>query len=85
MALDTFNKRSRPLIFRKLAEQQFDLLVIGGGITGASALDPENLLLGSAFQTSFDAIRRPPDTLWLSTEAVAKFIDAKATTTNAPL
>lgn len=36
MALDTFNKRSRPSIFRKLAEERFDLLVIGGGITGAS-------------------------------------------------
>lgn len=36
MALDTFNKRSRPSIFRKLTEEQFDLLVIGGGIVGAS-------------------------------------------------
>src|SRR5689334_10482287 len=36
MALDTFNKRSRPFIFRKLTEEKFDLLVIGGGITGAS-------------------------------------------------
>ena len=36
MALDTFNKRSRPAIFGKLAEEKFDLLVIGGGITGAS-------------------------------------------------
>ena len=36
MALDTFNKRSRPLIFRQLAAEEFDLLVIGGGITGAS-------------------------------------------------
>ena len=36
MALDTFNKRSRPSIFRKLTEERFDLLVIGGGITGAS-------------------------------------------------
>jgi glycerol-3-phosphate dehydrogenase len=36
MALDTFNKRSRPSIFRNLADENFDLLVIGGGITGAS-------------------------------------------------
>jgi glycerol-3-phosphate dehydrogenase len=36
MTLDTFNKRSRPAIFRKLSEEKFDLLVIGGGITGAS-------------------------------------------------
>ncbi len=36
MSLSTFNKRSRPSIFRKLAQKKFDLLVIGGGITGAS-------------------------------------------------
>ena len=36
MSLDTFNKRSRPSIFRKLAVEQFDVLVIGGGITGGS-------------------------------------------------
>ena len=37
MGLDTFNKGSRPSLFRELsAEREFDLLVIGGGITGAS-------------------------------------------------
>jgi glycerol-3-phosphate dehydrogenase len=36
MPLDTFNKRSRPAIFRSLTEKQFDVLVIGGGIAGAS-------------------------------------------------
>ena len=36
MTLATFNKRSRPAIFRKLSDERFDLLVIGGGITGAS-------------------------------------------------
>ena len=36
MSLHTFNKRSRPSIFHKLAQEKFDLLVIGGGITGAS-------------------------------------------------
>jgi hypothetical protein len=56
-----------------------------GGFGGASALDPADLELGSAFVTSFDAVRRPPDTLWLSTEAVGEFIDAKATGTNSPL
>lgn len=48
-------------------------------------LNPNLLKLGSAYQTSFDAIRRPPDTIWLSTEAIVGFIDAKATTTNQPL
>ena len=36
MSLHTFNKGSRPSIFRKFTEEKFDLLVIGGGITGAS-------------------------------------------------
>lgn len=57
----------------------------GGGITAADPLNPANLALGAAFQTSFNATRRPPDTLWLSTEAIGEFIDAKATTTNQPL
>lgn len=56
-----------------------------GGVGGASSLDPENLALGDAFVTSFDAIRRPPDTIWLSTQAVGEFIDAKASTSNQPL
>ena len=56
-----------------------------GGPEPATALDPENLSLGQAFVTSFDAIRRPPDTIWLSTAAVGEFIDAKASGTNAPL
>jgi len=56
-----------------------------GGVGGAGALDPENTAFGDAFVASFDAIRRPPDTIWLSTQAVGEFIDAKATTTNSPL
>jgi phage head maturation protease len=56
-----------------------------GGPEPATALDPENLALGAAYQASFDAIRRPPDTIWLSTEAVGAFINAKASGTNAPL
>ncbi len=56
-----------------------------GGVGAGNALNPNNLALGSAFVASFDAIRRPPDTIWLSTEAVGEFIDAKASTTNQPL
>jgi hypothetical protein len=56
-----------------------------GGPEPASALDPEDLNLGSAFEASFDAIRRPPDTIWLSTGALAAFIDAKNDGANAPL
>src|SRR3989337_1188553 len=36
MGLELFNKRSRGQLFQQLASQQFDLLIIGGGITGAS-------------------------------------------------
>jgi glycerol-3-phosphate dehydrogenase len=36
MALETFNKRSRTRLFDRLTAETFDLLVIGGGVTGAS-------------------------------------------------
>jgi HK97 family phage major capsid protein len=61
------------------------LLNATGGVGGASALNPALLNLGAAYVAAFDAIRRPPDTIWLSTQAVGEFIDAKATTTNQPL
>jgi HK97 family phage prohead protease len=59
--------------------------VADGGPEPATALDPENLSLGNAFVASFDATRRAPDTIWMSTKAVGEFIDAKASGTNAPL
>lgn len=61
------------------------LLNATGGVGAAGPMDPNDLELGAAFQASFNEIRRPPDTIWLSTEAVAEFIDAKASTTNQPL
>ena len=56
-----------------------------GGVGAGTALDPEDLELGAAFAASYDAIKRPPDTIWLSTEAISEFIDAKNSGTNAPL
>lgn len=50
-----------------------------------TALDPEDLDLGVAWANAFDAIIAPPDTLWMNSDAIAAFIDAKATTTNQPL
>jgi HK97 family phage prohead protease len=71
------------------AEDQALLALIAaindGGPEPAGPLDPEDLSLGAAFVASFNATRRPPDTIWLSTSAVGEFIDAKASTTNQPL
>ena len=61
------------------------LLNSTGGVGSAESLDPADLELGSAFETAFNEVRRPPDTIWMSTQAVSEFIDAKATTTNQPL
>ena len=36
MGLELFNKWSRPRLFQRLSSEQFDLLIIGGGIIGAS-------------------------------------------------
>src|ERR687885_1475397 len=36
MGLGSFNKQSRPELSRKLSSEPLDLLIIGGGITGAS-------------------------------------------------
>jgi glycerol-3-phosphate dehydrogenase len=36
MGLVSFNKQARPELFRKLSGETLDLLVVGGGITGAS-------------------------------------------------
>jgi glycerol-3-phosphate dehydrogenase len=36
MGLGSFNKQSRPGLFRRLSGEPLDLLIIGGGITGAS-------------------------------------------------
>src|SRR2546425_1102599 len=35
MGLEQFNKASRPILIERLIGQTYDLLVIGGGITGA--------------------------------------------------
>ncbi len=55
-----------------------------GGVNDGGALDPENLLLGDAW-TYAAAVKQQLNRMWLSSAAVAKFIDAKADTTNQPL
>ena len=55
-----------------------------GGVNDGGTLDPENLILGNAWAAGA-AVRKPINTMWLSSAAVGAFIDAKASTTNAPL
>lgn len=61
------------------------LITAAGGWSHHSDLDPNNLSLGDAFSNSFDAVRRPPDTMWISTLGLAGLIDAKDSGTNRPL
>ena len=56
----------------------------GGGVNDGGTLDPELLVLGPAWSAGA-AVRKPINTMWLSSSAVGAFIDAKANTTNAPL
>lgn len=62
-----------------------DLVGDYGGVTAGGPLDPENLALGAAWTGGFSAMKRPPNTIWMSSAAVAAFIDAKSPISNAPL
>lgn len=54
--------------------------------TDGGVLDPEDPNFGEAWKNAIlSTYRRGPDTIWLSANAVAAFIDAKAPMTNAPL
>lgn len=57
---------------------------MGGWGTGTN-LDLDDADFGSSYVSAFDAMKRPPDTIWLSTQAVGEAIDAKASASNLPL
>jgi phage head maturation protease len=54
------------------------------GDSSGGTLDPANASFGAAWRNAA-AVNQQADTIWLSSEGVAAFIDAKATTTNTPL
>lgn len=65
-------------------ESAVEALLGETGVVDGGTMDPENLTLGAAWQAGA-TIRKPPTHIWLSSAAVGAFIDAKASTTNAPL
>ena len=59
--------------------------LLGSAVDDGNSLDPAAPGLGSAFTTTFGEIKSPPDTIWLSSEAVGAFIDAVNPSTGLPM
>lgn len=67
------------------AEAEAIAALLGAGVSaGTGTLDPAALAIGEAWVNA-RAVRQRADTMWLSSDAVAAFIDAKIDGTNAPL
>jgi HK97 family phage major capsid protein/HK97 family phage prohead protease len=66
------------------AEDRAVDVLLASSPTAGGVIAPGNLSLGAAW-TNANNSRLRPDTIWMSSAAVAAFIDAKATTTNTPL
>lgn len=59
--------------------------LLAADVDDGHVFDPDDTHLGDAFITSFDAIRRGPDTIWLSSAAVGALIDAVSPVTGSPV
>lgn len=59
--------------------------LLGADVDDGNTFDPEATTLGAAFETSFGVLRRGPDTIWLSSAAVAAMIDAVNPVTGMPI
>jgi phage head maturation protease len=67
-------------------DKAVDALLAAVGVNPGGELDPENLTLGTAWANAAVVSRRLiPDRLWLSTAAVAAFIDAKRADGTTPM
>ena len=67
-------------------DEAVDALLAETAVVEGGFLEPQNTDLGAAWANAMAVSRRlSPDRIWLSTAAVAAFIDAKASGTNAPL
>jgi hypothetical protein len=67
------------------AEAEAIAALLASGVTpGTGTLDPESLLIGEAWANA-QTVGLRPDTLWMSSDAMVLFIDAKADGTNMPL
>jgi phage head maturation protease len=62
-----------------------DALLAEAAVVEGGTLDPNDLSLGAAWTNSTAATRRGPDHIWLSSSAVAAFLNAKADGTNLPM
>ncbi len=68
------------------AELEALTALLAAGVTpGTGTLDPEALAIGEAWANAATAKAPRPDTMWLSSDALVLFIDAKVDGSNLPL